>query len=223
MNGQLVSSSASQRGAAGLDSATGLDSALWEFPFRSGRLCLDFVATLGSRGQMNLERLQVPGDLERWLTQAGLGARGPVSEADLADAVRLREAIYGLVRLEPGRRLPGAARVVNQMATLAPLAPRLDEAGRASAWSPGGTVTQALSSIARDAIAFLSGPLITRVRSCAGPDCTILFVDTSRPGTRRWCSMEACGNQAKSAGLRQQRRQARLAASQLTPAPVAPR
>jgi predicted RNA-binding Zn ribbon-like protein len=37
------------------------------------------------------------------------------------------------------------------------------------------------------------------------------YLDTSRPGTRRWCSMEACGNQAKSAGLRQQRRQARLA------------
>ena len=169
------------------------------------------MATLGSRGQLNLERLAEPGDLERWLAQAGLGAPGSANQADLAAALRLREAIYGLVLLDPGRRLPGAARVINQMAAPAPLASELDDAGRGSAWAPGGTVTQALSSVARDAIDLLSGPLIAHVRSCAGPDCTILFIDTSRPGNRRWCSMEACGNQAKSAGLRQQRRQARLA------------
>ena len=205
MDGQLLSSK------AGPDGAEELPSDVWEFPFRSGRLCLDFVATLGSRGQLNLERLAEPGDLERWLAQAGLGVRGSVSPADLAAAVRLREAIYGLVLLDPGGRRPGAAHVVNQMAGPAPLVPELDESGRGAAWASGGTVAQALSSVARDAIDLLSGPLIGRVRSCAGPDCTILFIDTSRPGTRRWCSMEACGNQAKSAGLRQQRRQARLA------------
>jgi len=210
MDGQLLSS------PAGPDGAEVLPSDVWEFPFRSGRLCLDFVATLGSRGQLNLERLAEPGDLERWLAQAGLGAPGSANQADqanqadLAAALRLREAIYGLVLLDPGRYLPGAARVINQMAAPAPLAPELDDAGRGSAWAPGGTVTQALSSVARDAIDLLSGPLIAQVRSCAGPDCTILFIDTSRPGNRRWCSMEACGNQAKSAGLRRQRRQARL-------------
>jgi predicted RNA-binding Zn ribbon-like protein len=205
MDGQLLSSKAEPCGAEELPGD------VWEFPFRSGRLCLDFVATLGSRGQLNLERLAEPGDLERWLAQAGLGVRGPVGPADLAAAVRLREAIYGLVLLDPGGRRPGAARVVNQTAAPAPLVPELDEGGRGAAWASGGTVAQALSSVARDAIDLISGPLIGRVRSCAGPDCTILFIDTSRPGKRRWCSMEACGNQAKSAGLRQQRRQARLA------------
>ena len=204
MDGQLLSSKAEPCGAEELPGD------VWEFPFRSGRLCLDFVATLGSRGQLNLERLAEPGDLERWLAQAGLGVRGPVSPADLAAAIRLREAIYGLVLLDPRGRRPGATRVVNQMAAPAPLVPELDEGGRGAAWASGGTVAQALSSVARDAIDLLSGPLIGRVRSCAGPDCTILFIDTSRPGARRWCSMEACGNQAKSAGLRQQRRQARL-------------
>ena len=205
MDGQPVSSPAAP------GEAEGLPGDVWEFPFRSGRLCLDFAATLGSRGQLNLERLQEPSDLERWLAKADLGVPGPASRDDLAAAVRLREAIYGLVLLDPGRRLPGAARVVNQMAAPAPLVPEIDDAGRRSAWAPGGTVAQALSSVARDAIDLLSGPLIARVRSCAGPDCTILFIDSSRPGARRWCSMEACGNQAKSAGLRQQRRRARLA------------
>jgi len=34
-----------------------------------------------------------------------------------------------------------------------------------------------------------------RIRSCSG--CRWLFVDRSRPGRRKWCSMKDCGNRAK--------------------------
>jgi CGNR zinc finger/Putative stress-induced transcription regulator len=37
-----------------------------------------------------------------------------------------------------------------------------------------------------------------RIRPCANPDCVLWFLDTSRPGTRRWCSMAACGNRDKA-------------------------
>jgi predicted RNA-binding Zn ribbon-like protein len=37
-----------------------------------------------------------------------------------------------------------------------------------------------------------------RIRGCANPDCVLWFLDTSRPGTRRWCSMAACGNRDKA-------------------------
>ena len=37
---------------------------------------------------------------------------------------------------------------------------------------------------------------------CAAEDCGLLFVDASRPGQRRWCSMERCGNLAKVRGHR---------------------
>jgi predicted RNA-binding Zn ribbon-like protein len=37
-----------------------------------------------------------------------------------------------------------------------------------------------------------------RIRRCANPDCVLWFEDTSRPGTRRWCSMAACGNRDKA-------------------------
>jgi predicted RNA-binding Zn ribbon-like protein len=37
-----------------------------------------------------------------------------------------------------------------------------------------------------------------RIRGCANPDCVLWFLDTSRPGTRRWCSMAACGNREKA-------------------------
>lgn len=36
-----------------------------------------------------------------------------------------------------------------------------------------------------------------RVRKCANPECLLWFLDVSKNGSRRWCSMETCGNRAK--------------------------
>ena len=44
----------------------------------------------------------------------------------------------------------------------------------------------------------LAGPRRLRVRQCANPQCQWLFLDDSKSGTRRWCSMSACGNRAKA-------------------------
>lgn len=37
-----------------------------------------------------------------------------------------------------------------------------------------------------------------RIRRCGGEACTLYFLDTTRNGTRRWCSMASCGNRSKS-------------------------
>ncbi|WP_256862954.1 CGNR zinc finger domain-containing protein [Microbispora sp. GKU 823] len=47
-----------------------------------------------------------------------------------------------------------------------------------------------------------SGTSPVRVRECARPECTRLFVDRSRGGTRHWCGMEECGNRVKAANYR---------------------
>jgi predicted RNA-binding Zn ribbon-like protein len=44
-----------------------------------------------------------------------------------------------------------------------------------------------------------------RVRKCA--QCVLHFHDTSKKGTRRWCSMRLCGNRRKVAGYAARRRQ----------------
>ena len=49
-----------------------------------------------------------------------------------------------------------------------------------------------------------------RLRICHGPNCSWLFIDSSKAGLRRWCDMGVCGNVAKSrrfhARLRQRRK-----------------
>jgi len=49
--------------------------------------------------------------------------------------------------------------------------------------------------VAAGAHALLADPALRRLKRCAG--CPWLFLDQSRNGSRRWCSMELCGTAQK--------------------------
>jgi predicted RNA-binding Zn ribbon-like protein len=83
--------------------------------------------------------------------------------------------------------------IVNAVAAQPALSPQLTRSGRVR-WVADEPVPAALAAVARDGIDLLTGPTARRIRECAAPDCAFLFVDTSRPGTRRWCAMNRCGN-----------------------------
>jgi predicted RNA-binding Zn ribbon-like protein len=62
-------------------------------------------------------------------------------------------------------------------------------------WSGSETALDApLWTVARAAAELLTAPELGRVRECAGPTCSWLFVDASRNGSRRFCSPTSCGN-----------------------------
>jgi predicted RNA-binding Zn ribbon-like protein len=182
------------------------------FRFRSGRLSLDLCSTVLWRHRAPSEQLRVPGDLVRWLREAGVEpARRAVSDQDLRRARELREAIYGLVH----DRIAGRALAKRHLATVNALAARPDPVPRLTAegevgYGAGEPAAAALSRIARDAIDVLAGPSAARLRECAAPDCAFLFVDTSRAGRRRWCAMDRCGNREH---VRKHRRRQRLEVS----------
>jgi predicted RNA-binding Zn ribbon-like protein len=168
------------------------------FHFLSGRRCLDLVATVGERWRRSFERLRTPSDLARWLHEAGLVDRPPrVTPRQLQAARELREAIFRAALAAMAGRAPGPrdAAVLNAWAARPPRSPRL-EGGRVR-WGARRAVEAALAEVARDAVDLVGGPLARRIRACAGEECSLLFVDTSRPGRRRWCSMARCGNRTK--------------------------
>ena len=164
--------------------------------FRSGRICIDLVHTGGAGELARWEILHTEDDVAHWLGRM-TGAVLTAGPGDVAATRALRAAIWDATAARAaGREVPAAAAAaINAAAGEPPLAPRLDGDGRA-ALVPG-TVAQARSTLARDAIDLLGGPLGHRIRACAADDCGLLFVDASRPGRRRWCSMEWCGNRAK--------------------------
>ena len=90
---------------------------------------------------------------------------------------------------------------LNAWAARPALAPQLRFSG-ALAWTGAGTMEEVLALIGRDAVELLASPARERLRMCSDPYCGALFVDFSRPGNRRWCSMSTCGNRAKKRALR---------------------
>ncbi len=56
-----------------------------------------------------------------------------------------------------------------------------------------------LAPVAESAAQSLSGDDQTLTRKCDNPSCVLHFHDTTKNHTRRWCSMETCGNRIKAA------------------------
>jgi predicted RNA-binding Zn ribbon-like protein len=179
------------------------------FWFDAGAVCLDFAHTGGEGQYAKFEIFREPADLTEWLAQPPLAAvmTVPVAARDLAAAKTLRQAIWDAAHARAARRpLPGeAVATINRVAAAVPLVPELAATGETAAWAPPVRPTQALSTLAREMIELLSGPLAGRIRECASDTCPMVFVDSSRPGARRWCSMDRCGNRHKLRALRARR------------------
>jgi predicted RNA-binding Zn ribbon-like protein len=88
---------------------------------------------------------------------------------------------------------PSDIDVINKVSAGADVAPALGD-GRPKPRPP--TVARAFSTIARDAVAVFSAGA-GRVRHCGADNCALIFLDSSRPNARRWCSMKRCGNRTK--------------------------
>lgn len=164
--------------------------------FDSGALALDFAYTGALRG--NAEVFHSPADLGRWLAARFPRVDAEVTERELSDALGFRAAIAQLALAAAAHaELPAAeVDVVNLFAALADLPPVL-EGGTRQAGASRARSAQALSTIARDAVATFGPERRARIRACSADDCSLLYLDTSRSGTRRWCSMQRCGNRAK--------------------------
>jgi|CXWL01.1.fsa_nt_gi predicted RNA-binding Zn ribbon-like protein len=177
------------------------------FKFRSGRLALDLTATLAGRLRDEpKELLPTVADLGRWLVAAGLAVQDPhPTHEDLEQARELREALYRLAfGRSQGREYAVRDReLLNRWAAQPPPAPQLGADGLT--WSHDGA-RPLLAAVARDGVELLGGPLADRIRKCASASCALLFVDASRTGERRWCSMASCGNKAKVGELRKRRK-----------------
>lgn len=179
------------------------------FRFRGGCAALDLTATLAGRLRAApRELLKEPVDLDRWFKAAGFTRIGQAANTvDLDLARNLREVIYALANGVPGRSFdPVPLAILNRIAALADCPPVLATDGRIEREA---SPTAIISMLAREAIELLGSPAVTRVRQCQSETCAILFVDTSRAGDRRWCSMSACGNKAKVAEFRNRQRHAR--------------
>jgi predicted RNA-binding Zn ribbon-like protein len=167
-----------------------------------------FAVTSAPFDQDRFETLRGPADLGRWAATILDASDVAATATDLTEARRLRWAIWnGTSAVIDGKAPSPVDRgVLNDIASKTPLRPQLEEDGSAT-WARPVRAGSVLSVVAGDAIEVFSGPMSARLKRCQGVNCAIPFVDTSRPGNRRWCSMERCGNRAKARTHYRQHRQ----------------
>lgn len=73
---------------------------------------------------------------------------------------------------------------------------------------PGdGGFESILFPIVKSTADLLVSAQLDRIRVCADSHCGWLFLDSSRNRSRRWCSMESCGNRAKARRFYQRHQQ----------------
>jgi predicted RNA-binding Zn ribbon-like protein len=168
-----------------------------------GRHCLDLTWTLAHRHWNPTERLATDADLRRWFVEAGVLEVSVLPERGSVGPARdLREGIYRCAHEKIAGRSARAEDVttINQWASKPRLAPVLGQHGTIR-WTAKRPIQAALAAVAVDAVLLLAD-VTGRLRECSREGCALLFVDTSRPGLRRWCSAERCGNAVNTARYR---------------------
>ncbi len=182
-----------------------------DFLWISGALWLDAVNCEWISGSARVAGWRDGESLQEWLRQAG---------ARYDEAAALRDlTLEGNAVLEAAKHLRASLRTVCEATRDGNAIPPevVDELN--SLLSRRGVISElemsvdgprerevieehrgadgALYVLARSALRSWTKGDITRLRPCANPNCILWFLDTSKNGTRRWCSMQLCGNRNK--------------------------
>jgi predicted RNA-binding Zn ribbon-like protein len=197
-------------------------------PLTGDRPCLNFVNTIDWR--LNLQKcrdaLETYSDLLAFALRLNIisiptytalsenAAAAPLLAArSIMDARAFRDALTSIIDDITNPQLQ------SQREQLKPEAIAIFEAARRKAheseyllWSAGRLVLcfhpeeEGLDlpwlTLVRDAEDLFRSPLASRVRVCAAEGCGWAFLDLSKNGTRRWCSMKLCGNREKATRYR---------------------
>jgi predicted RNA-binding Zn ribbon-like protein len=191
------------------------------FLFVANRPALDFLNTKPVLAQGPTELLSDFHALERWLIASGTVTstrvkhilRGwrhsPKTEVFVKELQAFRERLRDAVlRMEAG--LPPSEEFLREINTRllqhppqTSLRKQDGQVVRESFFAPqepGDLWTPIVDSAAN----LLSETELSRLRKCES--CVVHFFDTSKKGSRRWCSMNICGNKFKVAAYQQRKR-----------------
>jgi len=163
-------------------------------PLTGEPVSLDLLNTRWMHDGARQDLLTGAEGLRIWLASNGLDRRSPADAAALEHVLLAREALTSAVD-SPGdtagiERVDAVLGHGRIRATLTAEGPGEEAEFEDPSWAAAWTAAHDYLNLLRAAP--------DRIRSCAHEACILHFFDTSRNGTRRWCSMAACGNRAKA-------------------------
>jgi len=187
---------------------------------------MNFVNTVHSRFKDgNSDYLQSFADLVAWHQRIGLitattgrqlltSARSQPEQAEaiLKFSIEVRELLYriflSVIQNKP--QIKADVDQLNQTVSNLRCCQQLVLAGQGMKFEwhiDTARLETMLGPVVESAVELLTSPRLNHVKECPAPHgCGWLFLDTSRNGSRHWCSMKYCGNLAK---VRKHRQKAR--------------
>jgi predicted RNA-binding Zn ribbon-like protein len=192
------------------------------FLFVGNQLALDFVNTRPVQNGKPTELLPDFSALLRWFQAAELLSSREAGSfqrqwGELASAERTTEAMRQLrerLRKEilawerSGKVQHSTQDELNKLMAEHPMRTRLRTNGKSCStelWFEPRQPEDLFAPLVHGAAALFATVKRKRVRKCAR--CVLHFHDTSKKGTRRWCSMQLCGNRLKVAAYAARRHQ----------------
>ena len=184
------------------------------FLFVGNQLTLDFLNTCPVQEGEPSELLPDFSALLHWFQTAGLLSReeiesiqqkwGKTAKAkEITAAMReFRELLRGeILAWENGGAIRGSTITeLNRLMAEHPMCMRLKTGRRTPStelWFDSHEPEDLFAPLAHNAATLFANVDRRGVRKC--PTCVLHFYDTSKKGTRRWCSMRMCGNRRKVA------------------------
>jgi predicted RNA-binding Zn ribbon-like protein len=191
------------------------------FLFVGNQVALDFLNTCPVQDGEPLELLPDFKALLRWFRAAELFSAGQAAslkeqwgESDRARRVlgaarELRERLRkDILAWERGVAIrPSTVEELNRLMVDHPMLTRLKATRNAFSkqlWIDPQQPADLFAPLAYSAATLFAEADRDRVRKCS--QCILHFYDTSKKGTRRWCSMRLCGNRLKVANYAARRR-----------------
>lgn len=177
-----------------------------------GTLCLDFANTINSRREPEHDYLTMYSDLVDWAGKVEilspqqiktLKQRAVQNARDAERAIEegrtLREMIYRVFSVIANQSRPNADDLdaLTHLYGEAIANGSLVKAGDhyEMNWKIDESFNALLWQIIASAVKLLASERLSQVKEC--PGCGWLFLDTSKNGSRRWCSMNTCGARDK--------------------------
>jgi len=192
------------------------------FLFIANSQSLDFVNTEvmldGSRA-IFCGALRNFGELTQWFAEAGVASAEEMSmlrkkwegTAEAAAALQAARKLQRVLR-STVKRVVSSGRIAGDLTAALNKILRQPRLATDVVSSEGRLTTKSrwllekpgdlLVPLAHEAANFFATADYSAIRKCENPECILFFYDTSKNHTRRWCSMEMCGNRAKVSAFR---------------------
>ena len=169
---------------------------------------LEFVNT--SDIEEGTDQLATPATLASWLGERDLLPPGTtVDDDDVVAATQLREALRLALLVNGGATADTAdATGVTAPATSVPLQMTIAPDGTAALEPTGTGVTAALGTLVSVIPGAIADGSWARAKVCPKDSCRWAFYDQSRNRSRRWCTMDVCGNREKTRAFRERQQEA---------------